>query len=459
MVNRLHQTTFSPADFTSSRLNWHTRPGRVANRLVIFIHGLGGKGYKTWREFPAIIFNDYSIDVAIFDYASFTRRIRIPPPGSSVQTYVDMLAERMCELEESYESIYLMAHSLGGVMAECAVTQYLEDKRLDAPSQLKPICGIILFASPRAGAALALPVVRKLFPEGKWLFRGSDSSKRSDRYFSTNIDSDVRANVSDQSGHETAHKIFIPRYVCVGAKDRVVDRFSAENSIPGPQRHIIDANHRSIVKPTKLNPEDAEWVNDTIAKIEARRQKIRERQHASKRRIQAAPSPADIIVTEFWASGPSADEWQTVYNDVRDSANFPDPEVHDSRDVPDVEASLLISLADSDLVMSDGATQKATVSRAVARKEANYALTVGLSAVGERSADATKMIEQWLQEKGWPPHISVNEAADIDTLRSVIYTWIYNIVHRHPRSAKSRMHQIERQIRADINSIDPMIGG
>jgi hypothetical protein len=205
--------------------------------------------------------------------------------------------------------------------------------------------------------------------------------------------------------------------------------------------------------------EDVEWVIDTITEIEERRQAIRERQHASKRHSETRPALADIVVTEFWADGPNADQWHAIYNNVRDSNNFADPEVHDSRDVSDVEASLLISLADSDLVMNESENQKATVKRVVRRKRANYALTVGLSAVGEKAVDASRMIEQWLNEKDRPPHISVSKAANNEALYSVLYTWISNVVERHPRSAKSRTYQIERQIQTDISSISPGVGG
>lgn len=368
--------------------------------------------------------------------------------GGEIDAYVDMLVAQIAELEDSYQSIYIIGHSLGGVMAEAATMKYLTYRASDISTPLTPICGLLLFASPRAGAALALPGIRNLFEEGKWLHRGSLQNRETDEYFSTKIQSDASAEI-DRS------KKFIPRYVCRGVGDRIIDSFSALNSIPGDQRLLLSANHRSIVKPSNSNAEQIRWVNEKITFVEACRQRFRETQLSDSRIGMAIISPPPVLVTELWTRGSDGSKWVQVYNEVRASVAPPDPEVHDRRDVSDANVDLLMSLADSDLIITDGtANNSEIVDRVLARKESNMDLTVGLSAVGGKSAEATQLIGRWLHEGSWPPDVFVDEANDIDHLRSVMSTWIYNIIRRNPRLARIKEPQAEHLIKMNFGQAD-----
>jgi magnesium-transporting ATPase (P-type) len=74
VVNSQDQARFNEFAFNEALLNLHCHSGdRLAKRVIVFVHGLGGNGYNTWEKFPQFVFDDPSrdpVDVALFDYFS-----------------------------------------------------------------------------------------------------------------------------------------------------------------------------------------------------------------------------------------------------------------------------------------------------------------------------------------------------------------------------------------------------
>ena len=64
-----------------------------------------------------------------------------------------------------------------------AVKRYLTEGDSRTQDPLTPLCAVMLFASPRAGTPWALPVLRNLIPEGKWLSRKSSHLEAIDQFF------------------------------------------------------------------------------------------------------------------------------------------------------------------------------------------------------------------------------------------------------------------------------------
>ncbi|WP_108921060.1 alpha/beta fold hydrolase [Mycobacterium montefiorense] len=166
------QNEFTPLEFRGSSMNIHKHESLTkVEVVVVFVHGLMGSGYDTWVDFPKFIFES-SIkpicDVAVFDYCSGYRKwIGVRP---SLRKVSESLAERLGYLaEKNYEHIYIVAHSMGGLISLHAVKHYL-DHRDRATKRLKQIAGIMLFGSPLDGSRWSLAALVILFREAGYLW-------------------------------------------------------------------------------------------------------------------------------------------------------------------------------------------------------------------------------------------------------------------------------------------------
>jgi triacylglycerol esterase/lipase EstA (alpha/beta hydrolase family) len=84
--------------------------------LVLFVHGLGGSPQKTWGAFAKLIGDDPDLS-ARYDVEGFGYNTSIFGPTPSLQTCADALKTEIDTRYASYESIAIIAHSQGGLIA------------------------------------------------------------------------------------------------------------------------------------------------------------------------------------------------------------------------------------------------------------------------------------------------------------------------------------------------------
>lgn len=207
-------------------------------KLILFIHGLGGRGEETWQNnssgFLDLIKNDENLsdqyDVACYEYPTTLFRIPFLSPAPKIQTLSDGLKTQIDNLYSSYSSIVLVCHSLGGLIAR----QYLVEEIKN--NKVLKIEKLLMFAVPNNGAQLA-----SLAKFITWRHNQlSQLCKKSD--FITILNEEwARLNVE--------HQIDI-KYVVAGI-DSVVQESSAK-SFWGNQRveTVVDKGHINLVKPT-----------------------------------------------------------------------------------------------------------------------------------------------------------------------------------------------------------------
>jgi len=127
----------------------------MTKQVVIFVHGLFGKGEKTWGRFPELLRSDPLLhgawEPALFSYPSAYVRFLFLTSAPDIQ----LLAQGLrTELDTRYPEsavarIAIVGHSLGGLVARRYV--------LDAfrGSGRCRVDGLCLYGTPHTGAGLA----------------------------------------------------------------------------------------------------------------------------------------------------------------------------------------------------------------------------------------------------------------------------------------------------------------
>jgi len=214
----------------------------VKERLILFVHGLGGAGEATWRltpnaGFPELISRDTSVcteaDMAFFEYPTSLFRLPFTASPSRVRDLAEGLRSQIENRYPQYKAIMLVCHSLGGLVARKYLVEEL--KRRDVKLRVDKL---LLYAVPNHGSALA-GIGRHISWRHNQLTQLCRNSELVEELNADwkNLGIDQRVAV---------------RYVVAG-QDRVVDKQSAVH-LWGNDKvdSILDVGHTSVVKPSKF---------------------------------------------------------------------------------------------------------------------------------------------------------------------------------------------------------------
>ena len=205
-------------------------------RLVLFVHGLGGKPASTWGAFGSLLNGDQDLADVKVGYFSYPTSLFSWPLISKkyprVQTLAQALATQIEHSYSAYHDITLVCHSLGGLIGK----QYLIDC-LDAKQDLR-VKRLLLYAVPNNGATLAgvAGCISWRHAQLRQLCRQSD----------------LVVDLSRAWKRTQAEQHVDVRYV-VGALDAVVDEHSTRETWANPHVDVlVDRGHRDAVKPRDI---------------------------------------------------------------------------------------------------------------------------------------------------------------------------------------------------------------
>lgn len=315
VVNAQDQLRFKEFPFNEALLNLHRHCGDLrAQRLVVFVHGLGGDGYSTWKKFPQFVFDEPfrdPVDVALFDYFSGHRRRILERP--TLPVIAEILTERLQELSKHYDEVFIVAHSMGGLISIDALRNYIRQCD-EEPGLLQVLAGVIFVATPFNGSRLAeRPILRELLSECEQLQPSSAYQQDLRQFITDNIDTTNRVELT--SGHYK-----LPFWAIVGGLDRIVERPSATFGIAENQvRTAVSNGHTGVAKPQEPGSQVVKWVRDMIDEISSLRTSIRDA--AAKARRASLPNPpSNLVLVEFFLEADADDSWQPIYESVVQSA-------------------------------------------------------------------------------------------------------------------------------------------
>mgnify|MGYP001315119164 CR=1 FL=1 len=222
------------------------RPVRVdfratgADRAIVFLHGFLGHAQKTWGSFPDILMTIEGLkpwDMFGIGYSSSLRfdvgqiwraDANLEMLGYYLRT---MLAVR--PLSE-YRRIALVAHSMGGLVAQQAL--------LDPQTRAR-VSHFFLFGTPSMGVGKANP------------FRGANRQARDMAPGSTFI-TNLRAVWPEVYGDGTAFTL----RVVAGERDAFVLPASSIEPFPEDTRFVVPGDHATMIKPVDVESPSVQLV-------------------------------------------------------------------------------------------------------------------------------------------------------------------------------------------------------
>ena len=204
----------------------------MTNRLLVFIHGLGGDAVSTWAKFPALLAQDADLAALHWHIASFqydTGTVAATRPLADIAfELANFIDTKTRELQ--VDEIAFIAHSQGGLLAR----RYLCNVLKDPPVAPTPIFRLLTFATPHWGAYSE--AVGKRLPESMVQQRelAFDSAA-------------ILAVNSDWAQTDAEDRIKVQRVIA--GEDAIVPRFSALGAdFHNDYRVVPKYGHVDVVK-------------------------------------------------------------------------------------------------------------------------------------------------------------------------------------------------------------------
>ncbi len=253
-----------------ARLYWLVDAVSDPRAVVIFLHGLGGHAYDTWRggrdiePWPRWLKDDLpGVPVGSLHYLSHASRWG--GGGLSLGEYATEVAEELAAVTRDFDApLFLVCHSLGGLIAKSVITRAAGGLTGDEGHArlLDRLRGVVFYATPHGGSRLGnladlfrllvwpTPTIRYLARNNYELFELSGAYRNW---------ADAQAGAGNGVEHLTLYETRPTRL------GWVVRRQDADPNLPGPgPRPINGADHFSVCKAEARNDERYRYLLDFL---------------------------------------------------------------------------------------------------------------------------------------------------------------------------------------------------
>jgi pimeloyl-ACP methyl ester carboxylesterase len=258
MARQNHTLPVSVGQAGKSLASWSLHP---SGKILLFIHGFGGRATKTWRSFPTLLVEDFALsgcDIVFYAYdsrrtaalASATMLFDFINPFLSNPAYlVNQAVDLKRSLDFIHSEIYIIAHSLGAPIARRMLLRAWKNK-----SPWLPKVKIVFYAPATAGARVKqleriLPLTL-FFPYFSFHWPVVDDL-RTGSTFLEKLSSETRRAISSDGG-----TVFRSFGTFFGEHENVIE-LKQEWPWDSPYTIIPAKDHFSVCKPRK--PQDAAY--------------------------------------------------------------------------------------------------------------------------------------------------------------------------------------------------------
>jgi Putative serine esterase (DUF676) len=211
-------------------------------RLIVFVHGYTGD-LETWTKFKALISEDRDLDDYELYSFSYPTSMLLSWNNRPIRQIGNLLGTELNERFAKYKEIYLIGHSMGGLVI-CSTV--IEQLKAGKASNLKTIKHIVLFGTPNNGKQIP-----KLF---RMLDKQLDGLSPTDETVEEIRNEWINRvyNPKIQPGDANS-KLAIPVTVVIGLDDDIVDESSARSFFRDPEPVTVPGTHRSMKEPPDRN--------------------------------------------------------------------------------------------------------------------------------------------------------------------------------------------------------------
>jgi pimeloyl-ACP methyl ester carboxylesterase len=231
-----------------------TRSRSGARAAVVFVHGFSGTARETWGRFPILLAEEPSLigwDIFSLGYAT-SLRVDVPnlwaadPPLARLSLSL-RTALRVAPLAR-YETIALVAHSMGGLLVQHAVLDRSAANRVGF---------VVLFGTPSRGlykALIGLPLKRQtrdMFPWSRFMLG-------------------LRWRWWRQFGRRPPFEL----RVVAGERDEFVPPRSSLLPFAEEFQRVVPGNHLEIVKPLNSQERSVQLVIELLTGSNARSSRV-----------------------------------------------------------------------------------------------------------------------------------------------------------------------------------------
>ena len=244
--NENTSVTSSPATKTESKKVVLSFREEGHPNLILFLHGFSGESSDTFGKIPEMLMKDSNMDGWDMKPLGYTHHVK-PELGKDiwagiddVDKIADYLSTSIKYKFEDYTRIAIVAHSLGGLVAQRAIANL-------KPEYQQKISHLIMFGTPSNGIDAAL--LSKL-----WNNKYKDMS--SDGAFITKLRNDW--NTSFKDGFPFKLK------VAAATNDEYVSTTSCYGPFEKSVCETINGNHLSMVKPEDENSDAYDLILNTL---------------------------------------------------------------------------------------------------------------------------------------------------------------------------------------------------
>ncbi|HXO20936.1 MAG TPA: alpha/beta fold hydrolase [Thermoanaerobaculia bacterium] len=211
--------------------------GRREPNLILFIHGYTGSPASSWGRFPDLLRHKGEGFDSGFEIASFGYETKFPLNKVKLEQLSDLLFTFLEANADPASDIFIVAHSLGGLVAKCFLVRCHSFPIRG--SYISRIRQMHFIGVPHLGTPLVHPLFRhlgflnSLAPQAH---RNSITLRELDQQWK---------RIRDPLGQNAKSFPEIHNYIGIADSVAPISSFSAEEDIP----HLVASNHTALIKP------------------------------------------------------------------------------------------------------------------------------------------------------------------------------------------------------------------
>lgn len=256
-------------DHPSPESNWCHRSEEGMDTIV-FVHGILGDSLDTWGEFPNLLHSDPELpmlDILCWGYKSGW----VPCQYKDIESESQGLVTDLLDQVQEDKPVYLVAHSMGGLVTLKGVTS-LSEEHQDTAALLDSIKMITLYATPLKGSAVANLVSwvvhsNPLTFAMKFVLPGPHLSALRKGKFVNDLLKEVNDKLDRVDIYENAPNNKLTIQACVAKRDRLVSKRSGIGPFQSsPQWRYLEGDHSSCKLPTTYTHQAYKVLKNNLAK-------------------------------------------------------------------------------------------------------------------------------------------------------------------------------------------------